>query len=137
MKVPTETLFIATTDGWTEQFTKALAPTAPIKAEAPLDCQGSELFWSLRLDRNGAVFSVSGEAEEHFHISPWIEAEGSGNYFSFIVWMTKQSVFEKNVAVIIRGDCTDGDSDSSFQAAIIMADGTLYSGCCRGGPSIK
>ena len=58
------------------------------KVESP-NGQGSEPFWSLRLNRNEAVFR-GGASGGAFHVSPWIVAEGSGNYFSFVVWMTNK-----------------------------------------------
>ena len=98
------------------------------KPPSPLQCLGTEPFWSLSIDGNCATYHTPDKEAAASEIQ---KIEQSQN--STIVWLVRPSGGPVSGATIeARQACSDNMSDRiySFRITIETRDGQLLSGCC-------
>jgi uncharacterized membrane protein len=102
-----------------------------------LVCTGTEPFWSLRINADGARFSEPGQETDTYGLRAIAPAAGQPR---FPVLVTMMQEAESMLAVIRPGACSDGMSDRTQPWLVDLVrqepDGaggvlTLRSGCCR------
>ena len=100
----------------------------------PLECVGTEPFWSLAIDTNRARYSLA-EDERTFDASPWVGASGLRGHFVVRLLEPGRTTGAQGLVVVMRDYdfCSDGMSeiDYPFHGTIILPDGGVYGGCCR------
>jgi len=98
-------------------------------SDYPLQCSGTEPFWSLALDEGQAIYSSPDAEEQSMSASRWREA--SGRIDSFAVQLERDG--QIGYASIWQDTCSDGMSDIRypFGTIVIMPEGEVLAGCCR------
>lgn len=96
---------------------------------SPLDCAGTEPFWSFEINGDRATFRTpEGTAD----VAAITDVEASRN--STVVWLVRLVNSPISSAIIEAGQaCSDGMSDEIYPLRINMEsrDGALLSGCCK------
>jgi uncharacterized membrane protein len=101
-------------------------------SDYPLQCSGTEPFWSLALEEGRAAYSSLDQEEQAMSASRWREA--SGRIGIFAVQLERDG--NVGYASIWRehaGACSDGMSDFGypFGTIVILPEGEVLAGCCR------
>ncbi len=96
---------------------------------SPLDCAGTEPFWSFEITGERATFRTpEGSAD----VAAIAAVEAGRN--STLVWLVLLADSPISSAIIEAGQaCSDGMSDEIYPLRINVEsrDGTLFSGCCK------
>ena len=98
----------------------------------PLQCGGTEPFWSLALEEGQATYSSPDQEEQSMSASRWREASGRIGIFAVQLERDGQigyaSVWREHA-----GACSDGMSDLRypFGTIVILPEGEVLAGCCR------
>lgn len=97
----------------------------------PLQCVGTEPFWSLAVEEDEAVFETPMEEEQRWQAGPMTYAMGLVGRYA--VALEDEGDVGHIAAWQNRHFCSDGMSDIGFpfEAVVIAPDGTVYGGCCR------
>jgi uncharacterized membrane protein len=97
----------------------------------PLQCSGTEPFWSLSLDEGQAPYSSPDENEQSMSASGWREA--SGRIGTFAVQLERDGNIGYASVWRERDFCSDGMSDIGypFGTIVILPEGQVLAGCCR------
>ena len=101
-------------------------------SDYPLQCSGTEPFWSLALEEGQATYSSPEEEELSISASQWREA--SGRFGTFAVQLeSKGQIGYASVWREHAGACSDGMSDIRypFGTIVILPEGEVLAGCCR------
>jgi len=119
--------------GWVSAaFLRSDGPTED--TNYPLNCGGTEPFWSLVTGAGQAMFSLFGEDQHTFDASPWIEAQGLRGHFVVRLQEGSQTIGPKGYIVVVRDFdfCSDGmsDTDFPFNATLVLPNGEVFGGCC-------
>lgn len=93
----------------------------------PLNCGGTEPFWSADVNAARAVFEVFDDGKQALPIDDVIRSSGYTNRFGI--------AGAGFTAVVAQGYCSDGMSDRAYGLSIDLILGgpgqrALYSGCC-------
>lgn len=98
-------------------------------SDYPLQCSGTEPFWSLALDEDQATYSSPDADEQAMSASGWREA--SGRIGTFAVQLERDS--QIGYASVWQDACSDGMSDIGypFGTIVILPEGEVLAGCCR------
>lgn len=110
--------------------------TPTTQSNYPLDCAGTEPFWSLAIDGDQARYSSpdalgEGAMPRILEASPWIDARGFASGYNFAVRLAEGRM--NGFATIVRAQaCSDGMSDINypFHATLILSDDEVLGGCC-------
>lgn len=118
-------------EGWVSaKYLGASMTYAGNEPPMPLECRGTEPFWTLVFDKKTALYREIGtEIDERLPIS-----DGRASRNNLTVWAMTFGSGPVDRAVITREPlCTDGMSDSSFlfNVIVIRRDGEIRSGCCN------
>lgn len=113
---------------WTEAV--HLDPQDQARAEDyPLQCLGTEPFWSVGINRESAVFEAPDVAQTTWTASDWLPARGLiGRYM-----IRLGSGYGTGYIAILRQTCSDGMSEISypFETIMITPGQAVRGGCCR------
>ncbi len=96
----------------------------------PLECRGTEPFWSLVFDKKTALYREIGtEIDERI---PIFDARASRNDLTTWVMSFAGGTVQRAVLATDRL-CSDGMSDTSFLFGVVLIrrDGEVRSGCCN------
>ncbi|HSP26321.1 MAG TPA: hypothetical protein VLQ65_14210, partial [Saliniramus sp.] len=107
-----------------------VAPQDADRAENyPLQCLGTEPFWSVGIDGDQAVFEAPDVAQTTWTASEWLPARGLiGRYM-----IRLNSGYGTGYLAMLRQTCSDGMSDIGypFEAIMITPGQAVRAGCCR------
>jgi uncharacterized membrane protein len=95
----------------------------------PLQCLGTEPFWSVRINGDDAVFEAPDVAQTSWSASEWLPARGLiGRYM-----IRLSSGYGTGYLAMLRQACSDGmsDIDYPFEAIMITPGQAVRAGCCR------
>lgn len=116
----------------------ALAASASAEDEAPetLICAGTEPFWALTVDEDGAIFSTPDSEGFAYQIVDQRAAIGR----EWPKAVTLAAPEDTAVAILARAACSDTMSDQPHDWRIEMltqwnGEAALLTGCCRAAPS--
>lgn len=120
--------------GWVAM--RFLAPV-PIPTDdplpRPLNCFGTEPFWSIEMPFSGPVLmTMQGENPVELELESYATGVGRNDKAGFLA----ASIDVGIAGAVTRTQCSDGMSDRSFGLAIDLlvfpniGNGTLLSGCC-------
>lgn len=100
-------------------------------SEYPLQCSGTEPFWSLALEEGQATYSTPGGDDQAMSASRWREA--SGRIGTFAVQLERKGNIGYASVWRERDFCSDGMSDIRypFGTIVILPEGEVLAGCCR------
>jgi uncharacterized membrane protein len=107
----------------------ALRPVEPARASyapipAGLVCTGTEPFWALRMEADGAVFQEPGAEPVALAVHGAAPAAG-------MVWPVVVRIADA-AAILRPAACHDGMSDRTYPWSVdLLDDEGLRSGCCR------
>jgi uncharacterized membrane protein len=101
-------------------------------SDYPLQCSGTEPFWSLALEEGQAIFSSPDQEEQSMSASQRRQAMGRIDIFA--VQLERDGMI--GYASVWRehaGACSDGMSDIGypFGTIVILPEGEVLAGCCR------
>ena len=101
-------------------------------SDYPLQCSGTEPFWSLALEDGQATYSSPDEEEQSMSASQWREASGRTGTFA-VQLERKGNLGYASVWREHAGACSDGMSDIGypFGTIVILPEGEVLAGCCR------
>ena len=131
---------LAESDAWAARDALTVASVARLGDSAlpvGLLCSGTEPFWSLRLDADGAAFSEPGAETDVLGVFAIAPAIGRPRFPALVTMMQDA---RSMVAIIRPSACNDGMSDRTqpWQVDLVRQepDGvggvlTLHTGCCR------
>lgn len=99
--------------------------------EYPLQCSGTEPFWSLALEEGQATYSSPDAEEQSMGASQWREA--SGRIGTFAVQLERDGNIGYASVWRERDFCSDGMSDFRYPygTIVILPEGEVLAGCCR------
>ncbi len=97
----------------------------------PLNCIGTEPFWSLAIDGNIARYSSPDHDISTFEASPWVSAQGLRG--QFVVRLSDKGAQGFAVVLRVYNLCTDNMSDAlyPFHVTVIRPDAEVFGGCCH------
>lgn len=97
----------------------------------PLQCGGTEPFWSLALEEGQATYSSPDAEEQSMGASRWRNA--SGRIGTFAVQLERDGQIGYASVWRERDFCSDGMSDVRypFGTIVILPEGEVLAGCCR------
>ncbi|HUG24251.1 hypothetical protein [Piscinibacter sp.] len=100
-------------------------------SDYPLQCSGTEPFWSLALDEGQATHSSPDAEAQSMSASRWREA--SGRIGIFAVQLERDGQIGYASVWRERDVCSDGMSDIGypFGTIVILPEGEVLAGCCR------
>lgn len=118
--------------GWVNsRFLTFTAAKAESNAEHdyPLNCRGSEPFWSLDIAGTKAAFSLAGEPEKVWSASGWIAPQGS-TYWKFVVPLYAGGA--RGYAAVSKDQTCSDEAERNFPYSILLIDpaGDVFTGCC-------
>jgi uncharacterized membrane protein len=101
------------------------------ESDYPLQCSGTEPFWSLALEEGQAAYSTPDDEAPAMSASQWREA--SGRIGTFAVQLERDGQIGYASVWRKRNFCTDGMSDIGypFGTVVILPEGEVLAGCCR------
>jgi uncharacterized membrane protein len=119
------------TTGWVNHRYLAAEP-GEAQSTYPLQCAGTEPFWSLRLDDRHAAYSSPETELLTLSASSWIRSRNSPGVFAIQLSSDGDGLSGNGYATIDRTACSDGMSgfEYPFEATVIMPDQTVLDGCC-------
>ncbi|GGE36834.1 hypothetical protein GCM10007276_12860 [Agaricicola taiwanensis] len=118
-------------EGWVAaRFLGASLTYAGNEPPMPLECRGTEPFWSLVFDKKTALYREIGtDIDERLPIT---DARASRNNLTAWAMTFGRGTVER---VVLARDplCSDGMSDTNFlfNVIVIRRDGEVRSGCCN------
>ncbi|MCP4383299.1 MAG: hypothetical protein GY798_18085 [Hyphomicrobiales bacterium] len=127
--------------GWVNgRFLTRQTDSAAEDTNYPLDCGGTEPFWSLTVQGDRAQFKLWIEEEEQtLDASRWMAARGMRGWF--VVRLAETETTGGGGLLTVRSAdqafCSDdmSDTDYPFFATVILPDDQVFGGCCsRGAP---
>lgn len=97
----------------------------------PLQCVGTEPFWSLKLTAGSGVFSDP-DGTVTLSTSGWIKSRNSPAVFAISMRRGDADRTGEGYTAVRRASCSDGMSDFAypFEATVILPDQTVFDGCC-------
>lgn len=118
-------------EGWVAaKYLGASMTYAGNEPPMPLECRGTEPFWTLVFDKKTALYREIGtEIDERLPIT-----DGRASRNNLTVWAMTFDGGTVDRAVITREPlCSDGMSDTNFlfDVIVIRRDGEIRSGCCN------
>ncbi|UAB73041.1 hypothetical protein INR79_27805 [Vibrio sp. SCSIO 43132] len=98
----------------------------------PLQCLGTEPFWSLNVNQDSVIFEDLEENREEFSIKNIVQSNNHINRW-FITFTSESKPTTKLMALHRTGSCSDDMSDSKYDYEVmILTTGTAaFSGCCN------
>ncbi|WP_102106827.1 peptide-binding protein [Oceaniglobus roseus] len=118
--------------GWANlSFLRRLPDQTFDDLPAPLDCGGTEPFWTVRVREGSVSFELIGETTHEFRIGDRLRSRNRTDRWA-LSYARPGAGME---GVVSRGLCSDGMSDRVYglEGDFLVTDGsgmTLYSGCC-------
>ncbi len=111
--------------GWASMRFLSREPAYPGPVPHPLQCRGTEPFWSLRLSEDSAVF----ESPERGEVPLRQHGEAGGLTGAVAAFDAGGETLDLTV---IRNECSDGMSDRPYGfAALVWNRGDMFlEGCC-------
>jgi len=117
--------------GWVNHRYLAVEPDG-VQSSYPLQCGGTEPFWSLRLEDSHAAYSDPETETVTLSASGWMRSRNSPGVFAIQLRSEDDDPGTDGYATIDRTACSDGMSDFEypFEATVILPDQTVLDGCC-------
>jgi uncharacterized membrane protein len=117
--------------GWVNGRFLEPVDAAARDSDYPLQCAGTEPFWSLDLEDGQAAYSTPDAETLAMSASNWRTASGLRGYFA--VQLEHQGQVGYASVWRERDHCSDGMSDIRypFGTIVILPEGEVFAGCCR------
>jgi len=117
--------------GWVNHRHLA-AETGEVQPSYPLQCAGTEPFWSLRLEDGHGAYSDPETETVTLSASGWIISRNSPAVFAIHLESEGDDAVGEGYVTVERTACSNGMSgfEYPFKATIIMPDQTVLDGCC-------
>ncbi len=122
--------------GWVNStFLSPEQVTTESAANYPIQCIGTEPFWSVTIDEGGVTFSSPESKDVKFTSTSRVAAQGlRGHFVVRIKDVSSDAGPEGAVVVTMAYDyCSDNMSDNRypFYATAMLPSGAVLGGCCR------
>ena len=99
---------------------------------ASYQCTGTEPFWSLNITSRSIVFKRPDSTVSYRPVAPRPAAGRPLDFVSVYSTTTARAPARPLTAVVRRGACSDGMSDTNYRySVIVLTPGAVYEGCCR------
>ncbi|WP_281831103.1 hypothetical protein [Vibrio nigripulchritudo] len=98
----------------------------------PLQCLGTEPFWSLNFNKDSVIFEDLDENREEFSIKSIVQSNNHINRW-FITFTSESKPTTQVMALHRTRSCSDDMSDSKYdyEVMILTTGSAVFSGCCN------